>query len=127
MADYLGNTDLRTTAAAELKEERVGLPKWSQIMRDVGSFVETNYRQMSQVTHVTGSTVAAFVERKGDRYEFQGSPEDPHSEVNLFVTANAVMLAAWLIGQLVDTPDIRKELDEVAARLGLAQTIQEDG
>jgi len=126
MADYLGNTDLRETAVIELEESRAGLPKWTDIMRDVGEFVASSYRQMSQVTHVTGSTVAAFVENRGDRYEFHGSPDDPHANVNLYVTANAVMLAAWVIGQLVQTPDVRGELDEIAECLKLAQTIKEE-
>lgn len=126
MADYLGNADLRETALTALQETRSGLPKWSEIMREIGDFVSSSYRQMSQITHVTGSTVAAFVENRGGRYEFHGAPEDPHAQVNLYVTANAVMLSAWVIGQLVQSPDLRAELDDISERLKLVQSIREE-
>ena len=124
MAEYLGDDELAAEAAV-LGEHRPGMPNfWRHVLGDLdyGGMLASSYRQMSQVTHVDGATIAAFAEFDGTNYNFVGRPEDPHATVNLYITANAVMLAAWVLGQLLESPDIKPMLDDIAQRLRLAQT-----
>lgn len=126
MASYLGNEELGRDAL-QLVDERERLPRFQQLMADIdlNGFLASSYRQMSQVTHVTGATVIGFAQFDGRRYELVGSPDDPHALVNLYVTSNAVMMASWLLSELIEGID-SAALDEIAERLRLVQTAVAD-
>ncbi len=82
--------------------------------------------QQSQIIHVTGETVAAFLDLDDEKqFTILSEATDPHERQTARFTAMATMFASWVLESLrVDTPGLA-ELDQLSDALALRLNIRD--
>jgi hypothetical protein len=127
MGDWLDNAELRATAEKHPEAEGVGVPKFSQMLRDLGGkFLVTTYRTLSLSVHPTHATVSGYLESVDGKTELRHEPRETATFPVLYSTAISSMLALSLIEHIVEPDAVAKLLDEPSERLKLPIYIHDE-
>ena len=93
---------------------------------DFNAMFRTAYMQQSQIVHVTGETVTAFLDLDDERqFTILSEATDPFERQTAHFTAMATMFASWVLESLrVETPGLA-ELDQLSDELALPLNIRD--
>lgn len=82
--------------------------------------------QQSQIIHVTGETVTAFLDLDDEKqFIILSEATDPYERQTAHFTAMATMFASWVLESLrVDTPGLA-ELDHLSDELALPLNVRD--
>lgn len=132
MSVFLGDPDLlREVEAleAEMEARGKGMPRIVERLAaiDQHAMLQTIYMQQSQLMHVTGSSILAFlsVDRDGE-LGLNFDPPDPHGVNTAYATAMATMFAAWQIAFAGGDSATLTELDRLSDELLLPLSADPD-
>lgn len=93
---------------------------------DYNATFRTAYMQQSQIVHVTGATVTAFLDLNDEKqFMIRSEAADPYERQTVHFTAMATMFASWVLESLrVDTPGLA-ELDHLSDELALPLNVRD--
>ena len=93
---------------------------------DYSATFRTAYMQQSQIVHVTGATVTAFLDLNDEKqFMIRSEAADPYEHQTVHFTAMATMFASWVLESLrVDTPGLA-ELDRLSDELALPLNVRD--
>lgn len=113
-AETLGN--LRS-----IFEGSLGMPPWKQIREDLDQheFLSKMYRILSQVVHVTHSTVLDAVQVDEGRLYLRSEPAARYSVAVLYSVAMSCLLTWWLEAVMTNDIDLQERLHENSHELDM--------
>jgi hypothetical protein len=98
-----------------------GMPSWGQIMSDLDDpsrFITQAYRVLSQIVHVTHSTIIDGLEvDKDGEISVRIEPEPAVEQEVLYSLTAACLLAAWLLAVMAGDAPRQQRLREVGIEL----------
>ncbi|MFD6055232.1 hypothetical protein [Agromyces sp. NPDC060279] len=129
MGRWLGDDELleRVAEVDEFAGQK-GMKRFSQIMDDFeeGDFLKISYMNLSRVTHVTSETVTAFhLPQPDDERAVTTNPAAKVDTQGAYIAAASAMLAADVIGELVDDTDLLGRLDKLSDELRIPMSLRE--
>lgn len=93
---------------------------------DYDEMFKTAYLQLSQIVHVSGETVTAFMTTNDEGgLGILSEAIDPHERQTAHYTAMAAMFASWLLESLRVQSSKLEELDRLSDELGLPLNIRD--
>jgi hypothetical protein len=98
-----------------------GMPAWGQIVTDIDDptrFINQSYRVLSQIVHVTHSTIldGLEVDEKGE-ISIRMEPEPAVEQEVLYALTGACLLAAWLLAVMSGDTSQQQRLRERGVEL----------
>lgn len=129
VTEYLNTPQDETDAALESTPSKgKRMLRVSEMIEqvDYNATFKTAYMQQSQIVHVTGETLTAFLDLDDEKqFIILSEAVDPYERQTAHFTAMATMFASWVLESLrVDTPGLA-ELDQLSDELALPLNIRD--